>query len=180
MDHTRASPVTPADVRANRHDPSRNSTLQLVEVWGDTVDLRHLAGSVFLGAGISLGAFFAGQRLLSAFVADAAIARAYAMLVGLAGCLIAGTVCAFLFKPKREVVEHAVDETERMKVLDQLAAESGGLGNVADLPPSVRAEMAELGLLDLFVAYEKAHRKDLDTEPVADPARVPVRQGAHR
>ena len=80
---------------------------QLVEIWGDTVDTRHLAWSVVLGIAISYGAFAIANRVLAAYVPDAAMARAYAMLVGLAGCLIAGAVCAKLFKPKREVVEEA-------------------------------------------------------------------------
>lgn len=169
MEQYPATPATLAGVSALRDDPATVSSLQLVEVWGDTVDLKHLAWSVCLGTGISVGAFFVGQRLLSVFVPDAAIARAYAMLVGLAGCLVAGAVCAMLFKPKREVAEHSVDETERMKVLDQLAAESGGLGAVAELPPAIRAEMEELGLLELFIAYEDAHKMDREAD-VVDPS----------
>lgn len=160
MEQYRGSAAALVAASPRSDDAAQKSSLRLVEVWGDTVDLKHLAWSVALGTGISVGAFFLGQRLLSTFVQDAAIARAYAMLVGLAGCLVAGVVCALLFKPKRDVVEHAVDPTERLKVLDQLAAESGGLGAVADLPPSVRAEMEELGLLELFLAYESAHAND--------------------
>jgi hypothetical protein len=132
-----------------------DTSARYAEVWGDTVDLRHLAWSVVLGIGISTAAFFLGTRVLSSFVADAALVRAYAMLVGLAGCLIAGVICACLFKPKRQVVEHASDETERMRVLQQLAAESGGLGSTDDLSPSAKAEMEELGLLELFESAAK-------------------------
>lgn len=165
---------------AHRDDPAGATPFELVEVWGDTVDLRHLAWSVVLGAGISIGAFFAGERLLSAFVPDAAIARAYAMLVGLAGCLVSGAVCAVLFKPKREVVEHTVDPAERMKVLDQLAAESGGLGTLADLSPGARAEMEELGLLELFAAYEREHaHESAHADEFSHAADLAVRKGAH-
>ncbi|WP_250441407.1 hypothetical protein [Caballeronia sp. AZ1_KS37] len=128
---------------------------QLVEIWGDTVDTRHLAWSVVLGIAISYGAFAIANRVLAAYVPDAAMARAYAMLVGLAGCLIAGAVCAKLFKPKREVVEEAHGAAGREEVLKQLANEAGGLGRVADLPPSVVAEMKELGLYELFAEYEE-------------------------
>ena len=148
------------------------------EVWGDTVDLRHLAWSVVLGIGISSGAFFVGKNVLTAFVPDVAIARAYAMLVGLAGCLIAGTICAFLFKPKREVVEHATDESERMRVLEQLAAQSGGLGSIEDLSPAARAEMKELGLLELFASYE-ASVASSRTDAFRSEATPPVKSGAH-
>lgn len=131
----------------------------LAEVWGDTVDLRHLAWSVVLGVAISVAAFEAGRRLLTSFVNDAAIVRADAMLVGLGGCVLAGVVSAVLFRPKRVVVEHAVDESERMAVLAQLAEEWGGIGSLSDLSASARAEMKELGLLELFRAYE-ASAKD--------------------
>ncbi|SDR47951.1 hypothetical protein SAMN05443245_6115 [Paraburkholderia fungorum] len=179
METYRAHAAAPATATQRHDDPATESSLELVEVWGDTVDLRHLAWSVVLGTGISIGAFFAGQRLLSAFVPDAAIARAYAMLVGLAGCLVAGMVCAFLFKPKREVVEHAVNPAERMRVLDQLAAESGGLGTVADLSPAARAEMDELGLLDLFAAYEREHAHERHIDEANRPADLAMSKGAH-
>ncbi|SAK97960.1 hypothetical protein [Caballeronia ptereochthonis] len=127
---------------------------RLVEIWGDTVDTRHLAWSVVLGIAISYGAFAIANRVLAAHVPDAAMARAYAMLVGLAGCLVAGAVCAKLFKPKREVIEEAHGAAGREAVLAQLASEAGGLGRVADLPPAVVAEMKELGLYELFAEYE--------------------------
>lgn len=130
---------------------------QLAEVWGDTVDTRHLTGAIVLGIAISVGAFFIANRVLNAFVHEPAMARAYAMLVGLAGCLLAGVVCAFLFAPKREVVEHETDAFWRDEVLAQLAAESGGLGSVADLPPSVVKELKELELYQLFTDAEERY-----------------------
>lgn len=180
METYRRNTAAPAAAIARRDDSPDAASFELVEVWGDTVDLRHLAWSVVLGTGISIGAFFAGERLLSAFVPDAAIARAYAMLVGLAGCIVAGAVCGFLFKPKREVVEHAVDPAERMKVLDQLAAESGGLGTLADLSPGARAEMEELGLLDLFAAYEREHAAQQPVDEAGQTASIVIRKEAHR
>jgi hypothetical protein len=149
MEQPSAGAASAADGLHARADAGASS---LAEVWGDTVDLKHLAWSVVLGVGISLGAFEAGRVVLSSIVADAAIARAYAMLIGLAGCLAAGALCAMLFKPKRIVVEHAVDEADRMEVLRQLGEEQGGIGAIADLPASARDELKELGLLDLFAA----------------------------
>lgn len=142
----------------------------LVEVWGDTVDIRHLGWSVVLGIAISLGAFALANHVLTAYVQDAAMSRAYAMLVGLAGCLVAGAVCAKLFKPKREVVEESSDLASRAAVLDQLAAEAGGLGSVEDLPEEVAAEMKELGLYDVFAAHERRVSRAQDAAPVADSA----------
>jgi hypothetical protein len=148
----RENPTTVAGHHAKANEVP--TSLRLAEVWGDTVDLRHLAWSVCLGVGISLGVFKTTQRVLSSFVLEPEIAHVYTMLGGLVGCLGAGVTCAWLFKPKREVVEHATDAKQRTRVLDQLASDAGGLGTIADLSESARAEMQELGILELFAAYE--------------------------
>jgi len=118
----------------------------LVEVWGDTVNVAHLGWSIIVGSVISLSGYFIASRLLTAVVASHEMARAYAMLVGLAGCLISGVVCARLFAPKREVVEEGADPFWREEALEQLVAETGALGSVADLPPAAVQESKELGL----------------------------------
>ena len=151
----RDKPVKLAENHAKAsEEPALGTSVRLAEVWGDTVDLRHLAWSVCLGAAISIGAFKAGQRVFSSYALEPEIAPVYAMLVGLSGCLMAGVICAWLFKPKREVVEHGTDAKQRTRVLDQLANDAGGLGSITDLSPSARAEMQELGILELFAAYE--------------------------
>lgn len=138
------------DFRASVDEPD----FSLAEVWGDTVDLKHLAWSVVLGVTISVGAFEGGRAGLSFFVSDPAIARAYAMLVGLGGCLLAGIVSAVFFKPKRIVVEHTFDDASRLAMLDQLDEEGGGIGTLSDLSDSAMAELKELGLLELFASRE--------------------------
>jgi hypothetical protein len=130
------------------------SAFVLAEVWGDTVDLRHLAWSVVLGVALSVAAFEAGQAVLSSAARDPAIVRAYAMLIGLGGCVAAGALSAVFFPPKRVVIEHTVDESDRLRVLDQLGEECGGIGSLSDLPASAVAELRELGLYDPFAAYE--------------------------
>jgi hypothetical protein len=146
---------TAAYKRGYQSESLSDAEYQLVEIWGDTVDIRHLAWSVALGVALSFCAFMAANRALAAYVPDPAMARAYAMLVGLAGCLASGAICAKLFKPKREVIEEAHGAAGREEVLAQLASEAGGLGHVSDLPPAVVAEMKELGLYDVFLDYEK-------------------------
>jgi multidrug transporter EmrE-like cation transporter len=127
---------------------------QLVEVWGDTVDLKHLAWAIVIGIVISLAGYTAASRLLAASVATPELAKAYAMLAGLAGCLISGVRCAVLFKPKREVIEgRSADPAWRQEVLDRLVEQTGPLGSVADLPPAVVKEMKELEIYELFASY---------------------------
>jgi len=127
----------------------------LYEVWGDTVNGRHLVYAIGIGAVVSLGAFFVAQYLLVGWVANAQMARAYAMLVGIVGCLAGGAISARLFKPKRHVVEHQADPAWRAQVLLELQREFGDLGKLSDLPPATIAELKEMDLYTLFADYEK-------------------------
>lgn len=125
---------------------------RLAEVWGDTVDLRHLAWAIAIGTGISVLGFYLASRWLATVVESRQLAHAYAMLAGLAGCVIAGVICARAFPPKREVTEldTSNDPEWRREVLEELARQPGGLGTVQDLPPAVVQELKELKLYELF------------------------------
>ncbi|CAO3359213.1 hypothetical protein [Azospirillum palustre] len=158
-------------------------TGRLIEVWGDTVDSVHLGLAMAIGCAISLGAFLLANRILAGLVAAPEMARAYSMLVGLAGCLVAGALCARLFPPKREVVDRAADPAWRETLMAELRAEPGGFGRLADLPPAAVAELKEMGLYDLFAAEERdaaaasrngpSVRPDSNrSEPVAREARA--------
>lgn len=141
-------------MRSDSASPPR----QLVEVWGDTADTRHLAWAIVIGIGISLTGFLIASRILVAHVSSPELARAYAMLAGLAGCVLSGVICAFIFQPKREVVEGAAsDPAWREQVVAELAEEHGGLGNIADLPPVVVQEMKELEIYELFAKRDPSH-----------------------
>lgn len=132
-------------------------TADLAEVWGDTVDLRHLAAALPIGIGLSVGAYLLVGHLLAGR-GDAQVGQGWALLAGLGGCLLAGVLCARLFRPKRIVVTTEVDSEARREAIAELCAEPRGLGQVAQLPPSVRAELEQLGLR---AAFEQAER---DTE----------------
>lgn len=140
-------------MRSDSASPPR----QLVEVWGDTADTRHLAWAIVIGIGISLTGFLIASRILVAHVSSPELARAYAMLAGLAGCVLSGVICAFIFQPKREVVEGAAsDPAWREEVVAQLAEEHGGIGSMGDLPPVVAREMKELEIYELFAQHDPA------------------------
>ena len=151
---------------------SRPPRWQLVEVWGDTADTRHLAWAIVLGIGISLPAYLLAARVLASFVSSPELAKAYGMLAGLAGCVLAGLICTVLFKPKRTVVEgHEATPFWREEVLAKLEEQSGHLGSVADLPPEVVQEMKELEIYDLFLDYETSKR---NARPSAGEVRRPA------
>lgn len=149
-------------------DPMSNSATprqwRLVEVWGDTTDTQHLAWSIVIGIAVSITGFLIANRWLSSHVNSPELARAYAMLAGLGGCVLSGVICAVLFKPKREVIEgEGADPFWREEVLSKLAEETGDLGSVSDLPPAVVQEMKELQIYDLFASY-----KSRQNTPVGD------------
>ncbi|SDI23478.1 hypothetical protein SAMN05216189_1003110 [Pseudomonas delhiensis] len=147
--------------------PGPHPEARLYEVWGDTIDSRHLAGAIAIGAAVSLGAFLLAERLFLGLVDSSQMARAYAMLVGILGCLAGGAISAMLFKPKRRVVEHVADAAWRERALRELEAEYGGLGELRDLPPEVLAELKEVQLYDLFA---QAHGAAEKRAPAAAPA----------
>lgn len=135
-------------------DSAGRARWRLVEIWGDTADLGHLAWSIAIGLVVSLAGFLVANRVLASTVGTPELARAYAMLAGLGGCVLSGLICAWLFAPKREVIEGTgADPRWREEVLAELAGEHGDLGSVTDLPPAVVREMKELEIHDLFASY---------------------------
>ena len=141
----------------NQQPPATNPRWQLAEVWGDTVDLKHLTWAIVIGTGISVTGYFFASRWLASVVESKQLAQAYAMLAGLAGCILAGVICARIFPPKRVVTEQDIssDPAWRAEVLAELENQPGGLGRIADLPPAVVNELKELKLYDLFADAPK-------------------------
>lgn len=149
-------------------DSAKPARWRLVEIWGDTADLGHLAWSIVIGIAVSLTGYLVASRVLMSTVGTPELARAYAMLAGLGGCVVSGLICAKLFTPKREVVEGAAaDPRWREEVLAELAGEHGDLGSVDDLPPSVVREMKELEIHDLFASYKPRAHASGSTEGAA-------------
>ena len=114
---------------------------RLAEVWGDVVDLRHLAGAMLIGAGVSLGLYLIAGRLFAATVVSVEVGRSYAMLVGLLACVAGGAIAARLFPPKRVMTEFG-GRLGSFQVEDVEGAPSSGL------PSETVDEMRALGLHD--------------------------------
>jgi hypothetical protein len=144
----RGTQMTPDPTESTENDA------RYLEVWGDTVVGRDLAVSVVIGVTVSVAALLGATALFSSFVEDEALADAYALLVGIGSCLIAGVVCGKLFRPKRNI---ALESTEGAKVDDVIATlkeERRGLGSVDDLPAATVRELKELNLYERFRAAE--------------------------
>ncbi len=142
---------------------------RLVEVWGDTVDERHVKIAVALGVVLAVPAFLGGKELFTSTMENQDLARTYAMLTGLAACLLSAIVSARFFKPKRVVTERQLDPEEQIAAAMELAQLPLGLGALADLSDAERDEMRRLGLYDVF---EEAERRlaASDGQPAATTA----------
>ncbi|MGH3585812.1 MAG: hypothetical protein ACRDQ0_05775 [Pseudonocardia sp.] len=147
---------------------------RLVEVWGDTVDERHVKLAVVLGLVLSVPSFLVAAQVFGAWLENQSLARTYAMLVGLFACLLAGGISARLFPPKRIVTERAVDPVDQRAALLELARRPQGIGTVRSLPPAAEAELRSVGLYDVFVDVER----ELAAEQAGAPDTGEGRHGA--
>ncbi|WP_193608240.1 hypothetical protein [Nocardioides lijunqiniae] len=140
----------PSDRRAQTQDDSH-----LVEVWGDTVDERHVKIAVALGVLLSVPSFLGARELFTSTMDNQDLARTYAMLTGLAACLVAAVISARLFEPKRIVTERQLDPEEQVAAAMELAQLPLGLGTLDSLSESEQEEMRRLGLYDVFAEAER-------------------------
>lgn len=89
---------------------------QYVEVWGDSADLKELIISCFIGVILALGLYIVGTKIFQGIDGlDEGLQKGYALLIGVAGCILAIGISAKLFKPKRVIVDHF--EQENIEVI---------------------------------------------------------------
>lgn len=126
---------------------------RLADIWGDTVDLKHLAAGMSIGIILALVFYLGGiQVIKSQFPKLAAnLVTGYALLAGIVGCLAAAFVSSKLFPPKREVKEAELSQEERLLVIKELNLdmEQEALA-LQGLPPAIEDEMKQLKLYELF------------------------------
>lgn len=142
------------ETTAQRLDEQTDDS-RLVEVWGDTVDERHVKIAVGLSVLLAVPSFLGARALFTATMDNQDLARTYAMLAGLAACLLAAVISARYFKPKRIVTERQLDPEEQIAAAMELAQLPLGLGTLASLSEAERAEMRRLGLYDVFAEAER-------------------------
>lgn len=144
----------------------------LLEVWGDTVDSRHLCGAIALGLTIAGSLYLAADEIMPSLVDDRTLAHSYALLVGLLGCLVAAVIAAKLFPPKREVVMGTgTDSAGRRIAMDAIEEEAGPLGDPRELPAAVQEELRALALFDdLLGQHERNVARDASGTSAGIPA----------
>ncbi|OUZ08604.1 hypothetical protein BHE97_13095 [Aeromicrobium sp. PE09-221] len=127
----------------------------LVEVWGDVVSERHVKVSVLLGAGLAVPTFLLAHRGFGAAMDNQDLAKTFAMLAGLAACLVAALISARLFEPKRIVSERTLDREQQIEAALDLARQPLGMGRLADLDDEGREELRRIGLYEVFEEAER-------------------------
>ena len=140
---------------STRNAGEQTDDSRLVEVWGDTVDERHVKMAVALSVLLAVPSFLGARALFTATMANQDLARTYAMLAGLAACLLAALVSAKFFKPKRIVTERQLDPEEQIAAAMDLGQLPLGLGTLSSLSEAEQAEMRRLGLYDVFAEAER-------------------------
>lgn len=156
----------------NEPAPAPAREENLLEIWGDTVDSRDLIGALVLGAGVAAPAYLLASWGFAQVVENPDVGRTYALLVGLAGCMVGAVIAAVLFKPKRVVTESEGTAESRAAAMDTIEAEIGPLGDPGLLPEAVQSELRQLGL------YEDLHERHLakvaGTSAAAEPPDNPT------
>ena len=119
----------------------------LTEVWGDTVSLRELLVAVLLGIVFTMGFnLIARHFILQIDSIEDNLARGYALIVGIAGCLISSVISAKLFKPKR-----IISELNKSSDIEEVLAHAGmsvedEIDALTKLDPEIIIEMEKLSL----------------------------------
>ena len=132
---------------------------QLLEVWNDTVDSKHLIGGIAIGVGVAVPAYLIADHFFTTSGSDPELGHSYALLVGILGCIVGAVISGILFKPKRVITQSAADTRNRQIVIDEVVEEYGDLGDPRELAPPVQEEIRALGLFDALVENHENRAK---------------------
>lgn len=132
---------------------------QLLEVWNDTVDPKHLIGGIAIGVGIAVPAYLISDQYFASR-GDETLGHSYALLIGIVGCIIGAVITGVLFKPKRVITTSDSDTRNLQEILDEIVEEYGDLGDPRELRPAVQEEVRALGLFDALVENHEARAQE--------------------
>lgn len=141
----------------------KKKMLFLADVWGDTVNLKHLAGAMAIGVVLGFSFFWCGLQAIKTVKPDMqpSLQSAIALLVGIAGCLLAAVISAKLFPPKRTLSEQQFSSEDRERVLTELQVDRvREAEDMKTMPDDILQEMKELQLDQLFAAPNDQIKKE--------------------
>ncbi|QIB70272.1 hypothetical protein Ami103574_13655 [Aminipila butyrica] len=134
------------------------------DVWGDTVDIRHLAIAAVIGIVVSLTLFSTAWHFMQTSLDGVApnLIKAYALLVGILGSLISAAISAKLFKPKRILNEKHFAEEDQLQVLEELGLDRDKEREYLQKAEScIVEEMKSLKIYELFAGESQSGKEDV-------------------
>ncbi|WP_446898536.1 hypothetical protein ACSVC9_01025 [Clostridium sp. LBM24168] len=123
------------------------------DIWGDTVNVRHLFFAIIIGIAISLPCFILSLRIIHANFPEIALklCKAYALLIGMLSSLFSAFISARLFKPKRILQEKNFSEEDRNLVLEEIDVDlDKEREELKTVEKGIVEEMKSLKLYELF------------------------------
>lgn len=129
------------------------SSSRLALIWGDTVDLKHLGSAMIIGMVLGFSFYRGGLLIIETQFTQLPVNlhKSIALLVGIAGCLLAAVISAKMFPPKRVMSEQSFSDEDRERVLRELQVDLEQEAEaMKHMHPSVIKEMEELHLADVF------------------------------
>ena len=128
---------------------------EFTEVWGDTVDLKEMFISILIGATVSITVYILAKFFLTQLGVDKKLLGGYAMLIGILGCVLSGTICSFLFKPKRNVITEVENGQEFFEsAYKDLMLSTDKYQSINELPQETQEALDQLGLKSLILNVE--------------------------
>lgn len=126
-----------------------------ISIWGDTVDFRECLIALLIGIVFGVVCGDGAFSYLKAYHADMSkgALMGTALMIGAGGSILAGYICAKLFKPKR-IIEEESQRIEIEELVSDLELDMHGEAEILkQASPEIIAELKILNLYDLF-AYE--------------------------
>lgn len=122
-----------------------------MEVWGDTIIPKELAIAAVICVITTMVFFLTGRTvLLSIESLTPALARGYALLVGILGTFLGAVICAKKFKPKRKIMVEFQEESieDILKAAGMTVEEEREA--LRTVSPEIIREMEDLELYSLL------------------------------
>ena len=126
---------------------------QLVTIWEDVVDFRQLLIGLACGSAIGFVSYASAFRAFAAGFPDddPGLIKGYALMAGIAGCVMAAALIATVFKPKRLLRDTDQRPIDRAGLIRDLALDPEEERRALETAsPKLIREMQQLQVLDLF------------------------------
>ena len=126
---------------------------RLVNIWEDTVDLKELLLGLACGSAFGFASYAVSLRAFTAYLPgqQPSLIKGYALMAGIAGCVMAASFIAAVLKPKRSLRETTQGPVDRAGLIRDLALNPEEERRALETaPPRLIREMQQLQIYDLF------------------------------